>query len=108
MMETTETILAGLLSETHAAHVVYETAALGGAYDQEWPHWYARYLVDHDIGALLKRSVTADEVATLLTECNETYTREHPATSWPDFYARRLLGQRAVHVGERVAPPEGT
>ena len=93
-MQTTEATLAQLLGETLAAHSAYEAAELGGVYDQQWPAWYARYLVEHGIGALLDRSVTIEEVAALLAECDEAYKRENPVTSWPDFYARRLLGTR--------------
>ena len=74
-----------------SAHNDYEIAELGGVYDQQWPAWYARYLVEHGIGALLDRAVTIDEVAALLAACDEAYKRENPATNWPDFYARQLL-----------------
>jgi hypothetical protein len=93
-MQTTEATLAALLGEAGSAHGAHETAALGGVYDQQWPAWYARYLVEHGIGALLDRAVTIDEVAALLAACDEAYQRESPATGWPDFYARQLLGTR--------------
>jgi hypothetical protein len=93
-MQTTEATLALLLGETFVAHQAYETAELGGAYDQQWPAWYARYLVEHGIGALLGRAVTTEAVAALLAECDEAYKRENPAMSWPDFYAPQLLGTR--------------
>jgi len=50
--------------------------------------------VEHGIGALLDRVVTIEEVAALLAACDEAYKRENPATSWPDFYARQILGTR--------------
>jgi hypothetical protein len=93
-MQTTEVTLATLLGEAASAHGAYETTELGGVYDQQWPAWYARYLVEHGIGALLDRAVTIEEVAALLAACDAAYTRENPATSWPDFYARQLLGTR--------------
>jgi hypothetical protein len=93
-MQTGEAALAALLGEAGAAHGAYETDELGGVFDQQWPAWYARYLVEHGIGALLDRTVTIDEVATLLAACDEAYRRENPATTWPDFYARRFLGTR--------------
>jgi hypothetical protein len=94
-MQMTEAALAALLGETGSAHGAYETAELGGVYDQQWPAWYARYLVDHGVETLLDRAVTTDGVAALLAECDEAYKRENPAMSWPDFYARRLLATRA-------------
>ena len=93
-MQTTEATLAALLGEAGSAHGAYETSELGGVYDQQWPAWYARYLVEHGLGALLGRAVTAEEVAALLAACDEAYKRENPAMGWPDFYARRLLATR--------------
>ena len=93
-MQATESTLARLLGETLSAHAAYETAELGGVYDQQWPAWYARYLVEHGIGALLDRAVTTEELAALLAACDEAYKRENSAASWPDYYAQRLLGAR--------------
>ena len=93
-MQTTEATLAALLRATNAAHGAYETRSLGGVYDQQWAAWYARYLVAHGVGAMLGRTVTAEEVAALLAACDATYTREQPEASWPDFYARQLLSTR--------------
>jgi hypothetical protein len=93
-MQTTEVTLATLLGEASSAHNAYETAELGGVYDQQWPAWYARYLVEHGIGTLLDRAVTIEEVAALLAECDAVYKRDNPTTRWPDFYARRLLSTR--------------
>ncbi len=92
-MQTTEATLAQLLGETLAAHSAYETTELDGVYDQQWPAWYARYLVEHGIETLLDRAVTTEELAALLAACDAAYKGEN-ATSWPDFYARRLLGTR--------------
>jgi hypothetical protein len=104
-MATTEATLAALLSETFAAHATYETSELGGVYDQQWPAWYTRYLVEHGIGALLGRAVTSEEVAALLAECDETYRRDNPATTWPDFYARQFLARAARCARHSRASP---
>src|SRR5687767_11393602 len=58
--------LESLLAETEAAHGVYESTELNGVYDQDWPRWYAEYAVDHGIGGILGRAVSADELAPLL------------------------------------------
>ena len=50
-METTaEKAVADLLRETETAHGAYETNVLGGVFDEEWPAWYAIYLLDHGLG----------------------------------------------------------
>ena len=62
--------LAALLARTGEAHGVFEETELNGVYDQEWPRWYAAYAVDHGIGALIGRDITADELALFLASSN--------------------------------------
>lgn len=93
-MQSKEASLALLLAEAGSAHGAYETTELGGVYDEQWPAWYARYLVEHGVEAFLDRTVTVEEMARLLADCDAAYKRENPATSWPEFYARRLLHLR--------------
>jgi hypothetical protein len=40
----TEDLLTQLLVEAKAAHAEYEKET--GKYDEEWPRWYARYMLD--------------------------------------------------------------
>jgi hypothetical protein len=87
--------VAALLAETEAAHGQYETTELNGVYDAEWPRWYAGYAVDHGIGAILGRSISADELAQALGTAWAEYERSEPrpAESWTAFIARRLAGE---------------
>jgi hypothetical protein len=43
--ELTKEELAGLLREAEAAHGKYEQEELGGVRDEEWPAWYAEFIV---------------------------------------------------------------
>ena len=93
---TTDRIAAieALLAEAEAAHGEYEATELNGVYDQEWPRWYAGYAVDHGIGALLGRSITADELADVLSAAWAEYegADPKPAESWTTYISRRLVG----------------
>jgi hypothetical protein len=84
-----------LLGETEAAHGAYETTELNGVYDQEWPHWYAAYAVEHGIGEIVGRDVGTDELEGLLTagwaELQQADPR--PAEPWTTSLARRLAEQ---------------
>ena len=91
MSETSQAKLAALLRRAGAAHGEYETSELGGVYDREWPSWYARYLVAHDIGDQLGRAIDAAALAELLVRCDQEHRQENPAMAWPEDYARRLL-----------------
>lgn len=89
MQELDEAAVAGLLGRAGAAHDVYEEGELGGVYDQQWPQWYAAYLVEHRLGDLVCATLTAGEVAAWLSACDAAYKAEHPSVGWPTFYARR-------------------
>lgn len=86
-----ERALSTLLSETGSAHGVYETTELDGVYDEQWPLWYAGYLVAHGVGDLVGRPVSAEEVSVLLKECQAAHERDGAAEGWPVYYARHLI-----------------
>jgi hypothetical protein len=85
-----ERALADLLSSAEAAHGQYEARELGGEFDQEWPRWYADFLLQHGIDRHLG-ATDMDQLAGQLAECDEAYRREQPAMDWAPYYARRLL-----------------
>lgn len=83
--------LEALLDEAETAHGVFETTELNGVYDEEWPRWYAQYLIDHGIGALLGRAVSVDEVAQFLaTSWDDRQAAGTTDEPWAPYTARRL------------------
>jgi hypothetical protein len=83
--------LEALLSETETAHGAYEAADLGGVYDQDWPAWYAAYAVDHGIGAVLGRDVTANDLAATLAQAYAEFEQTDPKVEpWEAYVARRI------------------
>ena len=108
-METTsEKAVAALLREAATAHGVYETNVLGGVFDEEWPAWYAAYLLDHGLGDLLPgaESLDVDNLTALLARLAADYERGEQASPWPDVYARGIVaGFRGSSGGEESAPP---
>ena len=81
-----------LLTETEAAHGVYETAVLGGVYDEEWADWYAAYAVEQGIGELVGHPVTADRLAPFLSSTFDEFKGADPRPSepWAAWTARRV------------------
>jgi hypothetical protein len=84
--------LTALLTETEAAHGVYESNELKGVYDQAWPSWYADYAVEHGVGDLLGQAITADELAEFLATTFTDYkeNEREPSDGWAAYTARRL------------------
>jgi hypothetical protein len=89
--DRTEAVRA-LLTETGAAHGVYETTELNGVYDQAWPSWYATYAVEHGIGELLGQAVAADQLAEFLATSFTDFKENEPGPSegWAAYTARRI------------------
>ncbi len=87
-----EAAIARLLADTGAAHGDYETTALGGAYDEDWPGWYATYLLEHGLPDLLPRAADlgAARLGAILEHLDADYRREQPGGEWPTYYAERL------------------
>ena len=73
MPETKQREIANLLDKTLAAHSLHEKRELNGVYDQDWPAWYAAYLVEHGIGDLLGQAITPEQLAGLLKQYDEDY-----------------------------------
>ena len=92
---TAEKAVAALLRETQTAHGAYETHALGGVLDEEWPAWYATYLLDHGLSDLLPGAQHLDvaNLTAMLTQLAADYERGNKATPWPEVYAQRIVAE---------------
>jgi hypothetical protein len=88
--------LSALLSQAGSAHGEYETRELNGVYDQNWPDWYATFLVQHGLADLLGQPMYVDQVSQLLSACDESYRNQQPGIEWPDFYSVEIL--RRLHA----------
>jgi hypothetical protein len=82
-----------LLNETEAAHGAYESTELNGVYDEQWPQWYAGYAMEHGIGAVLDRDISAEELARTLSAAYQEFQATDPPADepWQAFIARRLV-----------------
>lgn len=87
----TQPAIAALLRRAGEAHGEYETRELGGVYDRNWPQWYAHYVVEHGLGALIGRPIGEAEASVWLIESDAAYNHEHPSEGWPEYYARRIV-----------------
>ncbi len=87
--------IAALLGEAERAHGAYERGELAGVYDEQWPTWYAGYVVDHGLGDVLGHQVTSEAVAALLTRgWRELKAADaKPRDSWAASTAARMAAE---------------
>jgi steroid delta-isomerase-like uncharacterized protein len=93
MQEHAQQQIVALLSEAGAAHGVYEEGELHGVYDQNWPAWYAAYLVEHGLGNLVGAALGVEQLSQMLEQYDQDYQHQQPREGWPAYYARRLVAQ---------------
>jgi hypothetical protein len=92
MMSANQAAIVALLEGVESAHGTYETNVLGGVRDEEWPKWYASYLLAHGLGERLGTpDLSSENLATRLTQLDAEYRQAQPNVPWTEFYARRLL-----------------
>lgn len=80
-----------LLRRAGSAHGVYEESVLHGVYDENWPIWYAQWILDHGFNTLVARPVDAGHLSRLLADLHKQHTQTDKAQPWPVFYAARLV-----------------
>jgi hypothetical protein len=91
-MNTNQVIqIATLLSQAGSAHHHFEQTILKGIYDQEWPAWYADYLVQHGLAEMLSTPVAVELLSHFLAENYELYKRENSKLGWADYTAQQLV-----------------
>jgi hypothetical protein len=73
--------------ETH--HLVYRIV---DGEDPDWASWYADWLLElSELPQLLGAKPVRSELVWLLVELDRDYARASPDTSWPTWYAERIL-----------------
>jgi hypothetical protein len=84
--------ISALLTEAEEAHGAYEATELNGVYDEEWPRWYAGYVVEHGIGELIGQPITADGLERILASSYADFQNADPQPSepWADYAAGRI------------------
>ncbi len=87
MTRRVEEAIAALLTETAAAHHAAYIATDGA--DDEWPLWYASYLVDR-LPSISTFMGTRSELVYWLVRLESEYLETSSEIPWPRFYAARL------------------
>lgn len=82
-----------LLEKTAEAHHEYEESDLGGKKDENWPEWYAKYLMKNGLNDLFEEELTAPDIADTLLEAARKFENDPGDLSWGEVYTEFLLFQ---------------
>jgi hypothetical protein len=90
---TTVAQIAKLLAEAGTAHHQYEQTVLKGVYDQEWPAWYAGYILERGLNSMLRRPVNRDTLSQFLLQSNEMRQKQVPEPGWVEYTAHDIVAR---------------
>ena len=82
-----------LLAQAGAAHHHFEQTILNGVYDEDWPNWYAGYLLDNGLGELLGEQLSPERLAHFLDQSNEARKQQTPEPAWADYTAEAVVAR---------------
>jgi len=85
-----EEAIARLLEQAQAAHHEYEESELQGVYDDEWPAWYAQYVIEHGLTEEVSQPITFDGLGEFLKESYARYVQSDRKLSWQAFTAAEI------------------
>lgn len=89
-----------LLSQAGQAHHEYEQTVLNGVYDQDWPIWYAEYVLEQGLGKLLNRPLTPEQLGQFLSQSNEQYQAENSEQTWAEYAAQKMI-ESPIEIEEK-------
>jgi hypothetical protein len=89
--QATVATLTDLLTQAGNAHHIFEQTVLKGVYDQDWPTWYANYVVQNGLEKLLNQPVSPGQISHFLRESYEGYKQKASAQNWADYTAKEML-----------------
>jgi hypothetical protein len=91
MADPLQNQIAVLLKQAQEAHHTYEKAELDGNYDEQWPVWYADFLLDNGLPALTGTAPDPDALAAFLERTSQQMKSENSQEAWNDYTANKLL-----------------
>jgi hypothetical protein len=91
MADIVQEKLSELLKKAKEAHIQFEKIELDGQYYEQWPAWYADYLVTSGLSGLIGKEPDPDQLAAQLSAIVQRHKAERTAEDWADYTAREIL-----------------
>ena len=103
-----QTPLADLLWRTQSAHHEHQVNDLGGKYNEDWPQWYAEFLIDNGIADFLASPPKQAKLAGFLKQSYEAFEAGGSPGDWASFMAGDLLGHQDLVYPSPTIPEKDT
>jgi hypothetical protein len=106
MAELAQTALADLLRRTQSAHHEHQVNDLGGKYNEDWPQWYAEFLINNGIADFLASNPDRAKLAGFLKQSYEAFETGGNSGGWANFIAGHLLEHQDLYFPSPTTPEE--
>lgn len=91
--------MAALLQAAGQAHHTYQEEELDGVRNEDWPRWYAAWLLENGLQTMFAPPPQQEKLAGQLARISADHKAAESDESWPDYTAPRLLD--ALSAGGR-------
>lgn len=108
MAELSQTALADLLRRTKSAHHDHQVNDLGGKYNEDWPQWYAEFLIDNGIADFLASRPKQANLGAFLKQSYEIFEASGGQGDWSDYIASELLAHQDLNLSSPPTTEEDT
>lgn len=71
--------------------MISKIAELDGIRDEQWPAWYADYLLTNGLSGLTSVDIEIDQLTEILEVSAEEFKAENGKETWTEYTARKLL-----------------
>lgn len=80
-----------LLVRAKKAHYTYEKKVLKGKHDEDWPDWYADYLIGHGLDNIVGDKLEAEMLSRFLLQTALEKLSQPNRLTWAEFTARKFV-----------------
>jgi hypothetical protein len=94
---TEQTALADLLRRAQSAHHEHQVNDLGGKHSEDWPQWYAQFLIDNGMVDFVAGKPKQADLASFLKRSYESFEAAASKGDWVNLVAGELLEHQELH-----------
>ena len=85
-----ENLLKNLLEQAGQAHHEYEQEQLDGQRDEDWPRWYAAWLLENGMASQIMPPPNQENLAEQLAAITDQHEASSSDQDWAAFAAQQL------------------
>lgn len=106
MADQNQIALADLLRRTQSAHHEHQENDLGGKTNEDWPQWYAQFLIENGIADFISKKPKQADLSSFLKQSYERFEANAGKGDWGNFVAGEILDHEDLKSPSAPVPEE--